>query len=178
MSWKDYYLRRDVMDAVLRQARGNPDGPLPFTEIEHAAHLFGSEEHLLLALYYRWTQLLSGYLRAEIAGPEDGDMAPRDDADYTDHVAVAWRTAAAEHPTLRAVLDANIDRFPEKLIPALEREQRMLAVTAGLAEPHEPVDEVTKIGAAFMALARHRGARPARRANPVGQLLSLLAPSA
>ncbi|MGH3520204.1 MAG: hypothetical protein ACRDQ7_23040 [Haloechinothrix sp.] len=179
MSWNDYYARRDALDAVLRHAERDPSGPLPFAEIDRAAELFGNEERLLLALYYRWTQRLSGYLRAEVAGPEDSDVAPgADEPDYADRVADAWRTTAAENPALRAVLDASIERYPAALIPALEREQRMLAVTAGLAEPYEPGAEVTRIGAAFLALVRHRDAKPARRSSPVGQLLRLLAPSA
>jgi hypothetical protein len=54
----------------------------------------------------------------------------------------------------------------------------MLAVTAGLAEPREPVAEITKIGVAFDALLRSGPVRPPRRRSPVGHLLRMLAPSA
>lgn len=179
MSWNDYYLRRNVMDAVLEHSERNPGGALPFERIPHAAELFGSEEQLLLALYYRWTQVLGGYLRAAEAGPEDADLAPgAGEPDYADRVAAAWRTAAREHATLRAVLDANIDRFPDTLVPALKREQRMLALTAGLAEAYEPVDQITRVGATLMALTRHGGTQPGRRSTPLGQLLRLLQPTA
>lgn len=175
MSWNDYYLRRDVLDAVLEQAKRDPAGDLPFDEVPHAADLFGTREQLLLALNYRWTQLMTGYLRAEAAEPEAWEVAPgNEEPDYTDRVADAWRKAASEHSTLRAVLDANIERHPRTMQPALEREQRLLALTAGLAEAYEPAAEVTRVGAAFMALTRHRGVSPVRRANPVGNLLRKL----
>lgn len=178
MGWNDFYARRDVMDTVLELAKRDPAGPLPYGEIERAEELFGTPERLLLALYYRWTQLLGGYLRAEVAGPEDSyDAPPPEESDHADRVAAAWGTAVTEHPTLRAVLDANIDRYPETLVPALESEQRMLAITAGLAEPHEPVEEVTRVGAGFMALLRQGRSEERRRTGSVGQLLRLLSPA-
>lgn len=70
------------------------------------------------------------------------------------------------------MLDANIDRYPA-LVTALEAEQRVLAITAGLAGPFEPVDEITKIGASFMALIRHSAPRHARKAGAPNQLLRL-----
>lgn len=176
MSWNDYYARRDVMDTVLKLAKRNPDADLPFAEVPRAAELFGTPEQLLLALYYRWNQVLLGHLRSTVGGPEDVYSAPRGESDNPDLVGAAWRAAAAEEPTLRAVLDANIDVYPAELVPALEREQRMLAITAGLAEPHEDVDEVTRVGASFLALLRH--GRPAtKRRSTAGQLLRLLSPA-
>ncbi|WP_020671429.1 hypothetical protein [Amycolatopsis nigrescens] len=175
MSWNDFYRRRDVLEAVLRQARHNPAGSLPFAEVPGAEEAFGTRENLLLALHYKWTQLLSGHLRAGVAGPEDADGVPGgNDIDHVDAVSNAWRTAVRDNETLRAVLDAHADR----LGPVREAEQRMLAVTAGLAEPHEPAAEATKVGAAFETLLRNGPAKPARRRNPVGHLLRLLAPSA
>jgi len=170
MSWNDYYRRRDVMDAVLHEAGRDPAGPLPFTEVPGAAETFGTETGLLLALHYRWQLLLEGRLRAEI---RDVDEA-RDDGMHVDAVSRAWRAVAAEHATLRAVLDAGLNRHVPELLPVHQAEQRMLALTAGLATLGEPADEVTRIGAAFVALLRHR---PAPRRNPVGQLLRRLTPS-
>jgi hypothetical protein len=177
MSWNDYYARRDVMDAVLKLARRDPSGPVPFAEVPRAEELFGTPEQLLLALYYRWNQVLLGHLRATVGGPEDAaDAPPQDESDNPELVAAAWRAAEAEHPILRAVLDANIALYPEVLVPALEREQRTLAITAGLAEWHEPRDEVTRTGAGFLALLRH--GRPAtKRRSTAGQLLRLLSPA-
>lgn len=178
MSWNDFYQRRDVMDAVLRQAKRDPGASLPFAEVPGAVEAFGTEQELLLALHYKWTQLLSGYLRAEVGGPEDADDVPaRDDTDHVDGVSRAWQAAARDHETLRAVLDANRERHPA-VAKMCESEQRMLAVTAGLAEPHESAEEITKVGAAFDALLRNGPTRHARRRSPVGHLLRMLAPSA
>lgn len=173
MSWNDFYARRDIMHDVISKA-SQDDPRLPFAEIDGAAELFGTERQLLLALYYRWTLLLSGRLRAMAAAPEDGH-APEVDTDLPDRVGAAWRETAAEHATLRAVLDAGVEAYPEALRPALEREQRMLALAAGLADPGEPTTEVTKIGASFLALTRHAGAVPARghRARGAQRLLSV-----
>lgn len=177
MSWHDFYARRDIMDAVLKRARGNPAATLPFEEIDRAKELFGSCEQLLLALYYRWTQLLGGYLRAELVGPEDSDNSPRDESDNADRATAAWQRAHRKHPTLRAVLDAGIEAYPAVLRPAFEREQRMLAISAGLADPYEPVAEITRVGASFLTLIQHSGEVPARHSGPVGQLMRLLTPA-
>ncbi|WP_199430227.1 hypothetical protein [Qaidamihabitans albus] len=179
MSWNDYYQRRDIIEAVLRQARRAPGAPLPFAEVEGAERAFGTEENLLRALHYKWTQVLGGYLRAEVAGPEDADDVPGGgESDHVDAVARAWHGAVRDHPTLHAVLEAHLPHHPA-LRPMHDAELRMLAVTAGLAEPNEPRDEVTRIGEAFEALLRNQTARhaPDRRANPVGQLLRRLAPT-
>jgi len=168
MSWNDYYRRRDVMETVLRLAARDPEGPLPFAEVRGARAAFGDEEQLLLALHYKWTQVLSGHLRTELLGEDD----------HVDAVTRAWRTAVRGNRTLRAVLDANIDRYPA-LRPVHEAELRMLATAAGLADPGEPTAEVTKVGAAFSRLLRQRPeSRRARTRGPVGQLLRMLAPSA
>ncbi|SFB35715.1 hypothetical protein SAMN05216266_1093 [Amycolatopsis marina] len=174
MSWNDFYRRRDVIDTVLTLARRAPEGELPFAEVPGAEQAFGSRENLLLALHYKWTQVLSGYLRAELAGPED---VPDSDRDRVDAVTRAWHRAVREHGTLRRLLDANLDRYPA-LHPLDEAEKRMLAISTGLADPHEPADEVRKIGAAFVALLHHSPrSAPARRRNPVGHLLRMLAPA-
>jgi hypothetical protein len=164
MSWKDFYQRRDIADAVLRRAAQNPRAPLPFTEIPGATEVFGTEEQLLLAWEYRWSQLLSGYLRAEF----------EDETDPVDAVTRAWNKAVRKHHTLREVLDAHVDRYPA-LRRAHEAELRTLAVAAGLADPGEPVEELTKVGAAFAGLLRHGPEVRTPRRHP---LLRMLAPSA
>lgn len=161
MSWNDFYARRDVLRDVISRAAREGDGRLPFAEIERAADLFGTEQQLLLALYYRWILLLSGQLRAVAAAPEDGHD-PDVDTDLPDRVGAAWRQTATEHATLRAVLDAGIETHTSALLPAAEAEQRMLALASGLASPYEPTAEITKIGASFLALTRHAGAVPDR----------------
>lgn len=168
MSWTDFHRRREVADAVLRRAARDPRGPLPFAEVPGARELFGTEEQLVLALQYRWSQVLGGHLRTEFESePED----------HVDAVTRAWHEATRRNRTLRAVLDAAAERHPA-LRRVQEAEQRMLAVAAGLAEPGEPVEELTKVGAAFTALLRHGPELPAPRRNPLGQLLRMLAPTA
>ncbi|WP_370943227.1 hypothetical protein AB5J62_29575 [Amycolatopsis sp. cg5] len=170
MGWNDFYRRRDVMDAVIRQARRSP--ALPFDEIPGAAELFGTRQNLLLALQHRWNQLLSGHLRAELADP---DEAP--DTDQVDAVARAWRKTVTEHATLHAVLEANLDAHP-MLQAAHDAERKMLVVTAGLADPGEPPAEIRRVGSAFGALLRNGPVRRERRRGPVSHILRMLAPSA
>jgi hypothetical protein len=166
MSWTDFYRRRDICDEVLRRAARAPRDPLPFTEVRDARQVFGSEEQLLLALQYKWTQLLSGYVRTELTG----------DTDQVDAVSRAWHRAVRSHRTLREVLDANLDRHPALRLRH-EAEQRMLAISAGLADPDEQPGEVTKVGAAFRALLRHGpDAAPAEPRDPVRHLLRMLTP--
>ncbi|AIJ25242.1 hypothetical protein [Amycolatopsis methanolica] len=165
MSWNDFYRRRDILDAVLTAAARDPRSPLPFDEIPGAAEAFGTRENLMLALHYRWTQLLSGHLRAEVEG----------DNDHVDAVKRAWTAAVRRNRALYEVVAAHRDEYPA-LKAAHRAEQAMLAIAAGLAEPDEPVDEVAKVGAAFEALlSEGPGLRPAR---PFGRLLRMLAPSA
>ncbi|HWO64406.1 MAG TPA: hypothetical protein VNO31_30665 [Umezawaea sp.] len=131
MGWNDFYRRRDALDAVLRR---DPAGPLEFDRT-----VFGTADELLLALHHRWLQQLTGRL----------GVALSDDVDRVAAVQTTWRVLAAEQPALRGVLDAHL-RDPE----AVEREQRLLALTSGLAEMSEPAAEVSRIGAAFLALIR------------------------
>jgi len=173
MSWTDFYRRQEILEAALRQGGRNPGAPLPLDEIPGAEEHFGSEENLLLALQYKWTQLLGGALRAEVADPDDADGF----GDRVDAVTRAWSRARDEHPDLRAVLDGALGRCPA-LVPLHEGELRMQAVTAGLAEPREPAAELTKVGYAFEALLRAGRERPVRRRSPIGHLRRLLAPSA
>lgn len=165
MSWSDYYRRRDALDAVLDQAARDPEGPLPFPE--RAAAEFADRRELLLALHYRWSVRLTG--RVGMAQAE----AERDPSlDRVDAVARAWRATAAEHPVLRRVLDAH----PAGLAAA--GEQRMLALAAGLAEIDEPAEEITKVGAAFLALIRTSPCPVRPRTTRIEQFLRRLVASA
>ncbi|MEU0465756.1 hypothetical protein ABZ215_17275 [Amycolatopsis sp. NPDC006131] len=168
MSWNDFYRRRDILDAVLTAAARDPRGPLPFDEIPGAEKAFGTRENLMLALHYRWTQLLSGHLRAAAEGIDEH-------SDHVDAVKRAWTAAVRRNRALYEVVAAHRDEY-SALKAAHRAEQAMLAIAAGLAEPDEPVDEVAKVGAAFEALlSEGPGLRPAR---PFDRLLRMLAPSA
>jgi hypothetical protein len=146
MGWTDFYRRRDALDAVLRAAAGDPAAPLTFDR-----DLFATEEDLLLALHYRWMQQLTGRLGTALEDTDD---------DRAETVTRTWRVLAAEQPVLRAVLDAHLTSTE-----AIEREQRLLALTAGLAELSEPTAEITRVGAAFAGLIRSAPATvvPGRR---------------
>ena len=62
------------------------------------------------------------------------------------------------------MLDAHADDHDASLRPGVAAEQRMLAMAAGLAEPGEDPDEITRIGQALLALIR---TTPGPRTEPV-----------
>ncbi|MEJ2857829.1 MULTISPECIES: hypothetical protein [unclassified Saccharothrix] len=136
MGWTDFYRRRDALDAVLDAAAGDPAAPLTFDR-----ELFATEADVLAALHYRWMQQLTGRLGVALEDAAD---------DRVETVTRTWRTLAAEQPVLRGVLDEHLTASD-----AVEREQRLLALTAGLADLTEPSDEIAKVGAAFLALVRN-----------------------
>lgn len=173
MSWSDYYRRRDTLDAVLEHASRNPAGTLPYAEVREATEIFSGPADLLLALHYKWIMALTGRLGVALV-----EAGRNPDLDQVDAVADAWRATAAEHATLRRLLDANVDDHAEAMRPAIEGEQRLLALAAGLAEPHETTAEITSVGATLLALVRTAPERQARRRNPVELLLRRLVPSA
>ncbi|NUT51032.1 MAG: hypothetical protein HOV94_27565 [Saccharothrix sp.] len=146
MGWAEYYRRRDALDAVLRAAAEDPSAAPTFDR-----ELFATEDELLLALHYRWMRQLTGRLGVALA---DGEH------DRVETVVRTWRALAAEQPVLRAVLDAHLTSAE-----AVEREQRTLALTAGLADLSEPSADIARVGAAFANLIRTRPAvvAPGRR---------------
>ena len=166
MSWTRYYERRDALDSVLVRAQRDPAGPLPHSDV------FDGPAELLPALHYRWTLKLTGALGLALAEAE------RDPSiDQVDAVSAAWRRTITDNPTLYAVLSAHAPRYAE-LRPMFEAEQRTLALAAGLAEPHEPTAEITRVGAAFLALPQTAAPKPTRRRSPVEQLIRRLVASA
>ena len=171
MSWTDFYRRQEILEATVRLAGRNPAAPLPLDEVPGAEDDFGTEENVLLALQHKWTRALTGRLRAEVTDPDDADGL----GDHVEAVTRAWRAVFEEHATLRAVLDGAYERHAS-LRRMHEGELRMLAVTAGLADPREPADEIVKVGRAFEALLRAN--REERRRPVFGHLRRLLAPSA
>jgi hypothetical protein len=171
MSWTDFYRRQEILEATIRLAARNPGAPLPLEEVPGAEEHFGTEENLLTALQYQWTRTLSGRLRTEVVDPDDADGL----GDHVDAVTRAWRAAVDEHADLCAVLDGAYERHAS-LRRMHEGELRMLAVTAGLADPREPAEEIVKVGHALEALLRAN--REERRRPVLGHLRRLLAPSA
>jgi hypothetical protein len=166
MSWTDYYRRRDALDSVLVRAHSDPTGPLPCSDA------FAGPAELLLAMHYRWTLKLTGALGVALSEAEKDPAI-----DQVDAVSDAWRRTVAANRTLYAVLAAHAGRH-EALRPLLEAEQRTLALAAGLAEPHEPAEEITRVGAAFLALLQTAAPGQASRRTPVEQLIRRLVASA
>src|SRR5690349_12721825 len=74
MSWNDFYQRRDILEAALRQAGHHPSDPLSLEEIPGATKYFATEDELLVALQYKWNQVFGGHLRAEMADPDYADQ--------------------------------------------------------------------------------------------------------
>lgn len=169
MSWTDFYRRRELLDSVIHRAAQTPDGAVPFSEVPGAREEFGSVQNLLLALHHRWSLILTGHVRAELTDARDGE--------HSDAVTRAWHTARDRHPELHALVVEHIDETPE-MRAMHETDLRMLAIAAGLAEPDEPTEEITKVGNAFLALTTQRDAPRPRRRNPMDQLRRLLAPTA
>lgn len=168
MSWNDFYRRRDVLNAVLDHARRDPAGGLPFDEIADVPELFGTPESLLLALHYKWVMALTGRVGVALSA---ADRDP--EIDRVDAVASAWRSTATELPDLRRLLDEGEEH--DTLSSAVEGEQRLLALAAGLSEPGDTTAEITRVGATYLALLRTTPERPARRRGPVELLRRLVA---
>jgi hypothetical protein len=140
-----------VIDAALRHAA---QGDLVFEEVEQAAEVFAGPVELVLALHYKWMQLLMA--RVELGLCEVSDT----DGDEGDIVAKAWLGLAAAEPVLRHVLDIYEDGPAPALQDALDREHRMLALTAGLVGVRWSDDMVRNVGARWRA-----SLRPGRRSG-------------
>lgn len=170
MSWADFYRRRDAIDQVLAYAGRHDDAALPFGQLTQVHAVFGDRAELALALQYKWSQALTGRVTVALA---DASRTP--EVDYVEAVADAWRATARANPQLRRLLD---EYEPDPgFREAVRAEQRMLAHAAGLADPNEPADEATRIGAAFLGLVRGTADRVTRRTNPVEQLFRRLVAS-
>ncbi|MCX2734364.1 hypothetical protein OOZ19_29315 [Saccharopolyspora sp. NFXS83] len=164
MTWNDFYQRQHAIRAVLDHAREHPAAPLNLELVPAAEAAFTDRGELLRALQHKWSNSLTG--RIDI-GIEDADSDPR--GDRVEAVSAAWRRATADNPVLRRVLDSHAD--DPAIIGLLRQERRMLAVSAGLAEPHEPAAELDRVGAAFLGLLRTAApSTRTRRRGPLSQL--------
>lgn len=169
MTWTHFHQRQRAIEAVLEHARANPSARVDLAAAPAAAEVFADREELLRALQYKWMRSLVG--RVDV-GVEDADTDPR--GDRVEAVTRAWRRTAADNPALRQVLDSH-DQEPA-LADGAGRELRMLALSAGLAEPHEPLAELDRVGRAFMGLVRSAAPGPAssRRRHPLAKLRRLI----
>jgi len=163
MSWDDFYRRRDALEAVLEHARRNPDEELPFAE---ARGVFGTTEDLLLALHYKWIMALTGRVGVALAEAQRDPEVRRVDSIAT---LAPGQTEAQAQAFASSALGAS------SAGPLIEGEQRLLALAAGLAEPHDTTAEITRIGATYLALVRAAPEHSAPRRGPVGLLRRLVA---
>jgi hypothetical protein len=147
MSWNDFYQRKKALRAALDHAEEHPRHSLALHAIPDAREIFADTDELIAALYEKWIRLLSGSIEVALL---DAEAEPAGDG--VQAVTIAWRRTAADHPVLRRVLD-DADASPD-VCRARENEQRMLALTSGLAEPTEPTADITRAGAAFLRLLR------------------------
>lgn len=171
MTWTQFHQRQEAIRAVLDHARANPAAEIDLAAVPAAAEVFTSRDEVLRALHYKWMRSLVG--RVDV-GVEDADADPR--GDRVEAVTKAWRRTAADNPVLRQVLDAHAD--DPALAEGALREQRMLALSAGLSEADEPLEEINRVGKAFMGLVRSstpsRPDRRTRRRRPLAQLRRLI----
>jgi hypothetical protein len=124
-------------------------------------------EDELRACDQAWRKRLAAEIESALAeaGPDDS---------RADAVAAAWRRTRRDNPALFNILDSD-DGDAAILTAARRAEARMLALYSGMATPDEPEAEITKVGLAFLALARS-GPEPRDR-NRVSGLLRRLVPA-
>ncbi|HEX5118878.1 MAG TPA: hypothetical protein VFW65_27145 [Pseudonocardiaceae bacterium] len=171
MGWAEHYRRRDAIELVL----ATEGDRLHYAELDSVRAAFPSREDLALALQYRWSRALAGRLDVTLV-----DAERFADVDHVGAVAAAWRATARRHPALRRLLDSYRAEAGPLFRAEVEAEQRTMALAAGLAGHDEPADEVTRVGAAFLALVRETPAgtaRPARGGRPIEQLFRRLVAS-
>ncbi|WP_243789249.1 hypothetical protein [Saccharopolyspora gloriosae] len=168
MTWNDFYQRKNAIRAVLDHAGEDPAAPLDPALVPAAATVFADRDELLRALHHKWNRSLTG--RVDI-GIEDADADPR--GDRVEAVSNAWRRTTSDNPVLRRILDSHADE--PAIAGLLRQERRTLALAAGLAEPHEPIEEIDRVGHAFMNLLRTSAPQAtARRRSPLSQLRRLI----
>ena len=151
MTWTSFHRRGEILRDVIASADRRRDGHLPM-EVPGVAQVFGDELALLGALQLRWHTRLAGRIERELMGqPMDLEAA----------VVAAWRTAAADLPGIRAILDHEhaAPRSPavaDALAAARAKEHALLAMMAGLASG--PGDAAARAGAALEGRARQEAA--------------------
>jgi hypothetical protein len=116
-TWDEYNGRRAAIRAVLDFATANPAAGLPFDELPGVAANFADRRELLLALQYEWSQAL--WTHIELLTLD----VPLTDA--SELAQTAWAQCAAQHPALRALLDAARD----ELGPSSFRDQELMSAS-------------------------------------------------
>lgn len=151
MGWESFYRRRDALDVVIEHASNDPSASLPFMEIPLVREVFPNQQELLLALQYRWTQLLTGYIDVAV---DELDTGTSHMTDPVNAISDAWRRATVAQPVLRKILDNYGESAGNEMNKVRGTEYRMLALAAGLAKPHDSREWITEVGATYAALLR------------------------
>ncbi len=93
MTWQQHHERMAFMAELIDRATENPEAALNFNgSMPDVERLFGSEEHLLLALQQRWVTTLTARLGDDVS------------------VEQARAEVSARQPGLRALLDVAARR--------------------------------------------------------------------
>jgi hypothetical protein len=125
MTWDEHRRRRAALTLVLDHAAAHPGAGLPYAELPEVSNAFGDRSDLVLALQYRWSQALWSrieLLSTNIRQPSDAEALARQ----------AWSQCAAEHATLRRLLDAHLGECGRSVDLVREREQDLI-----MAAPRE-----------------------------------------
>jgi hypothetical protein len=142
MTWDAYHRRNAALRSAIAVIDRRRDGQLPWHELGAARDAFDTPTDLLLALQMRWHTRLAGHVDRVLAG---------EPMDLRAAVIAAWRSAAADLPGVRAVLDVHDDE--PALRPARTKELAYLASAAGLAELADP--RAVAIGREVRSEAQH-----------------------
>jgi ATP adenylyltransferase len=107
MTWQEHHERMAFMADLIERAVENPDAALDLNgSLPSVERLFGSEEHLLLALQQRWVTALTARLDDDIPAEQ------------------ARAELAARDPGLRTLLDAAARRSVRVL--RLQRDEQQI----------------------------------------------------
>lgn len=140
--------RRRLLRQVLDACRESGDAVSPWSQVEGMGDHFADEADVVAELHREWMRVLVGRLhRGEI-------VARRTPGEVRD----LYDEAAADHPTLRALLDAH--RSEPALWEPTDHEHAMLARIAGLVPDGTSLELAAASG---QALVRQRV--PAQRST-------------
>jgi hypothetical protein len=154
-TWQTQNRRSAAIRETLTRLERTRDGELPWEQA--ARDVFGTPSELLRALQQVWFTRLTAALDQAM---EDGGTDP------IESVQMAWYELAWRFPGLRRVLDRHRDHAA--VSPGRAQEQRMLAISAGLARLDEPA--VVAAARGRRLVTAHQEPRPPRGwfANLVG----------
>lgn len=126
--------RRKVMREVIEVAKQTGDPLAPWAQVQGAGTWFADDVDLLLEVHREWVRVLVSRLHQGQIVAERTPVGVRD----------LYDDLAAEHPTLRAILDAH-EAHPALWEPTAQ-EHALLARIAGLAPTGTLPERAASIG--------------------------------